>query len=152
MIRPSIKSYREDRHDHWIDSERHRKHFLGRHSPSVHLPGDTPPHPGAANIVREGELLKLEVAMPGFRKEEIEISIENDLLTVVGETTKDPDRDPDDYLMREFGVDRVYRSFEVAEHLLREDIKATYENGILRIVFTDVPPEKESTKKRVVIE
>ena len=150
MIRPSIKSYREDRHDHWIDSERRRKHFLGRHSPSIHLPGDKV-QPGAANVVREGELLKLEVAMPGFRKEEIEISIEGDLLTIVGETTKDPDRDPDDYLMREFGVDRVYRSFEVAEHLLREDIKATYEDGILQIVFTDVPPEKEKAKKRVAI-
>ncbi len=152
MIRPSIKTYREDRHDHWIDSERHRKHFLGRHSPSVHLPGDKSAVPAAVNIRREGELLKLEVSMPGFTKEEIEIAIEGNLLTVVGEKTQEASKsDPEGYLMREFAVDRVYRSFEVAEPLLREDIEAVYENGILRITFTDVPPAEEHTKKRVAI-
>ena len=150
MIRPSIKSYREDRHDHWINPERHRKHFLGRHSPFLNLPGDMPT--ASANVKREGKLLELEIVMPGFAKEEIDISIERNLLTVVGEKSRTATTEENDnFLMREFEVDRVYRSFEVAEQLLHEDITATYEQGILRISFTDVPTEEERAKKRVEI-
>jgi HSP20 family protein len=150
MIRPSIRTYREDRNDHWIDSERHRKHFLGRHSPSIHLPGD-PVSVAAANVKRAGKLLELEVVMPGFDKEEISITIENNLLTVIGEKPQEKVRNPEDYMYREFATDRIFRSFEVAEHLLKEDIKASYEQGLLKIVFIDVPEEMERVKQRVEI-
>ena len=92
--------------------------------------------------------------LPGFKKDEIEIQLENGYLTV--SAAKGLDKDEADkkgkYICRERYAGEMSRSFYVGEDILDTDIHARFENGILKL---DVPKKEAKaveTKKHVAIE
>ncbi len=92
--------------------------------------------------------------LPGFKKDEIEVQLENGYLTV--SAAKGLDKDEADkkgkYICRERYAGEMSRSFYVGEDILDTDIHARFENGILRL---DVPKKEAKaveTKKHVAIE
>lgn len=92
--------------------------------------------------------------LPGFKKDEIEIQLENGYLTV--SAAKGLDKDETDkkgkYICRERYAGEMSRSFYVGEDILDTDIHARFENGILKL---DVPKKEAKaveTKKHVAIE
>lgn len=92
--------------------------------------------------------------LPGFKKDEIEVQLENGYLTV--SAAKGLDKDEADkkgkYICRERYAGEMSRSFYVGEDILDTDIHARFENGILKL---DVPKKEAKaveTKKRVAIE
>lgn len=92
--------------------------------------------------------------LPGFKKDEIEIQLENGYLTV--SAVKGLDKDEADkkgkYICRERYAGEMSRSFYVGEDILDTDIHARFENGILKL---DVPKKEAKaveTKKHVAIE
>lgn len=92
--------------------------------------------------------------LPGFKKDEIEVQLENGYLTV--SAAKGLDKDEADkkgkYICRERYAGEMSRSFYVGEDILDTDIHAKFENGILKL---DVPKKEAKaveTKKHVAIE
>ncbi len=92
--------------------------------------------------------------LPGFKKDEIEVQLENGYLTV--SAAKGLDKDEADkkgkYICRERYAGEMSRSFYVGEDILDTDIRARFENGILKL---DVPKKEAKaveTKKHVAIE
>ena len=92
--------------------------------------------------------------LPGFKKDEIEVQLENGYLTV--SAAKGLDKDEADkkgkYICRERYDGEMSRSFYVGEDILDTDIHARFENGILKL---DVPKKEAKaveTKKHVAIE
>ena len=92
--------------------------------------------------------------LPGFKKDEIEIQLENGYLTV--SAAKGLDKDEADkkgkYICRERYAGEMSRSFYVGEDILDTDIHARFENDILKL---DVPKKEAKaveTKKHVAIE
>lgn len=92
--------------------------------------------------------------LPGFKKDEIEVQLENGYLTV--SAVKGLDKDEADkkgkYICRERYAGEMSRSFYVGEDILDTDIHARFENGILKL---DVPKKEAKaveTKKHVAIE
>ena len=92
--------------------------------------------------------------LPGFKKDEIEVQLENGYLTV--SAAKGLDKDEADkkgkYNCRERYAGEMSRSFYVGEDILDTDIHARFENGILKL---DVPKKEAKaveTKKHVAIE
>ena len=92
--------------------------------------------------------------LPGFKKDEIEVQLENGYLTV--SAAKGLDKDEADkkgkYIRRERYAGEMSRSFYVGEDILDTDIHAKFENGILKL---DVPKKEAKaveTKKHVAIE
>lgn len=92
--------------------------------------------------------------LPGFKKDEIEVQLENGYLTV--SAAKGLDKDEADkkgkYICRERYAGEMSRSFYVGEDILDTDIHARFENGILTL---DVPKKEAKaveTKKHVAIE
>ena len=92
--------------------------------------------------------------LPGLKKDEIEIQLENGYLTV--SAAKGLDKDEADkkgkYICRERYAGEMSRSFYVGEDILDTDIHARFENGILKL---DVPKKEAKaveTKKHVAIE
>ena len=92
--------------------------------------------------------------LPGFKKDEIEIMLENGYLNV--SATKGLDKDESDkagkYIRRERYAGSMSRSFYVGDDISHEDIHAKFENGILKL---DVPKKEAKAveaKKRVAIE
>ena len=96
----------------------------------------------------------LEMDLPGFKKDEIGIELENGYLTV--SAAKGLDKDEEDkkgkYIRKERYAGAMQRSFYVGEYVTQEDIKAKYENGILRLSVPKKEAKPVETKKTIAIE
>ena len=117
-------------------------HFLGKSAFDIPRHWDKP-FP-AVNIKTNGKLFEMEVAVPGFAKEDIEILVENEILTIRGEKSRSEKIDGDTkFILEEFDFDSFERKFKLAASIAHEKITATYDRGILRLTFIDVPKEQE---------
>ena len=124
-------------------------HFLGRTAFDIpRHKEEVPP----ANIMQEGELFILELAVPGFAKEELEITVNDDILTVRGEKSKSEKvAKPVEFILEEFKFESFERKFKLATSIAHEKINAKYENGVLRLTFIDVPKEEEKKFQTVKV-
>ena len=88
---------------------------------------------------------EVDIDLPGFKKDEISIELENGYLTV--SAAKGLDKDEEDkkgkYIRKERYAGAMQRSFYVGEGVTQEDIHAKYEHGVLKLSI----PKKEEQKK-----
>ncbi len=94
----------------------------------------------ATNVIENDKSFRLEIALPGFSKDEITISFEEDVLKVsAGRESKENQSDAK-YTWNEFGFKaRFERSFQLPENVDAENITASHENGVLLVTL----PKKE---------
>ncbi len=96
---------------------------------------------------------ELIVDLPGFDKENINISIDNGYLTINAKTNANNDEEEKGkYVRRERYVGEFSRSFYVGDDVTEENIKASFKNGILNISLPKEEKEKIETKKYIDIE
>ena len=85
---------------------------------------------------------EVDIDLPGFKKDEITAKLENGYLTI--SAAKGLDKDEQDkngkYIRRERYAGSMSRSFYVGDGVTQEDIKAKYEDGILRLAV----PKKDN--------
>jgi len=98
----------------------------------------------ATNIIDSGELIEIEMAVPGRKKEDFDIKVEKNILTVSYENGKDEGQN---YRLHEFGKGSFCRSFALSDEIKVDDIKANYENGILNLAL---PRREEVVLKRAI--
>tara|TARA_R110000772_G_scaffold91088_4_gene187573 strand:+ start:1655 stop:2098 length:444 start_codon:yes stop_codon:yes gene_type:complete len=102
----------------------------------------------AMNVKENKEYFELELAVPGFSKKEIEISIEEDVLHICGEKTKEDVTNDEDYARKEFSYNKFDRKLQLPTTInLDEKAKATFKDGILHLNLmkkeaTKIPPKK----------
>ncbi len=92
---------------------------------------------------RQKDTYTIEVDLPGVKKEDINVSIEDNYLTVSAERKFDEKVQKGDYYLMESAYGKYTRSFYLPEDIDRDSIDARYENGRLIITF-----EKVASKKR----
>lgn len=98
----------------------------------------------AVNI-REGEKdFTLELAIPGQKKEDFNVEVDDDVMTISMESKTEASRKVDNYTRREFHYTTFKRAFTLPESVDQDDIKADYTDGILR--FT-LPKKAEALPK-----
>ena len=120
-------------------------HFLGKSAFDIPW-GDK--YVPSANIHRKGVDFVLDLAVPGFEKEEIEIIVKDDVLTIKGEKSHSETRlDQKDYILEEFDFDSFERSFKLAPSIVEDQIEAHYKNGVLTLVFAGVLEEERPYQK-----
>ena len=98
---------------------------------------------------------ELVVDLPGFTKDEVQATLENGYLTISAEKGLDKDekeKESGRYIRKERYAGACSRSFYVGENLTQEDIKAKYENGILRLSVPKKEAKPVETKKTIAIE
>ena len=97
---------------------------------------------------------ELDIDLPGFKKDEISVELENGYLTI--SATKGLDKDEQDkkgkYIRRERCAGAMQRSFYVGDDITDEDIKAKFEDGILRLSIPKKDQQVVETKKHIAIE
>ncbi len=96
-------------------------------------------HIPPVNIIETETGFELELSVPGIKKEELVIEVDNNVLTISSDVKKDEAKKEDQFRRREFSKACFKRSFTMAKSIDTEAIKADYENGILRFVL----PKKE---------
>ena len=97
------------------------------------------------NVKDLGDEYQLEVELPGFDKKDITASLDKGYLTI--SATRQESKDKSDkkgrYIRRERYSGSLRRSFYVGENLKEEDFKASFENGVLTLIF----PKNKSVAK-----
>jgi len=104
----------------------------------------------AMNVKETDDLFEIEIAAPGFTKDEFEISIENGLLKISAENSEEMEKEEETFTRREFNFNSFFRSFTLPENVNEDEmIDATYKRGILKLVLNKLHLD-ESTPKRVI--
>ena len=86
---------------------------------------------------------EIEMDLPGFKKDEVQVSLENGYLTISAAKGLDKDEQEKDtgrYLRRERYAGACERSFYVGEDVTQEEIKGEFKHGILKLTV----PKKEA--------
>lgn len=99
----------------------------------------------AVNVGKEEKKLVMDISVPGFTKDDIEVMIKGDYLVVKGKKPRHVEETGMDYIVEEFSMDAFERKFHLAEELNSDHVEAKCENGVLRISFYE-EKEKEVGK------
>ena len=97
---------------------------------------------------REGEYAyHVEVDLPGVKKEDIEINIQDNVLTIHGERKTKEELKEENYYKVESRYGRFERSFTLPENVDMEDIHAESQDGVLEVVIPKLKVLKDTVKK-----
>lgn len=128
MLMPSI--FGENLFDDWM------RFPFGSHNESSLMKTDIRDNEGS---------YELDIDMPGFSKEDIKVELKDGYLTISASTKTDNDEKDENgkYIRRERYMGSCSRRFHVGDSVKQEDIKAKFENGILKL---SVPKEEAQPK------
>ncbi|HAD98665.1 MAG TPA: hypothetical protein DCG19_14735 [Cryomorphaceae bacterium] len=105
-----------------------------------------------ANISEDDESYKVELAVPGMKKEDFKISLEENTLTVSSELKNEKKEEKPNFSHVEFQHYSFSRTFHLPENRVsEEDIKASYDKGVLTIELPKKPEAKKQTPKMIEI-
>ena len=96
----------------------------------------------------------LDMDLPGYDKEDIKAQLKDGYLTISAQkNTSNDEKDEDgNYIRRERYCGKCSRSFYVGDSIKEEDIKASFNNGILELTFPKEVPQKEEEMKYITID
>ena len=97
---------------------------------------------------------ELDVEIPGYKKDDVKVQLKDGYLTVnASKESSDEVKDEEGkFLRRERFSGAMSRSFFVGEDTKEEDIKARFEDGILKLAFPKEQPKKVEEPKYIAIE
>ena len=97
---------------------------------------------------REGEYAyHVELDLPGIKKEDIEITTEDNILTISGERKMKEEIKEDDYYKVESAYGKFSRSFTLPEKIDVENIHAESKDGVLEVIIPKLKEEETKPKK-----
>lgn len=89
----------------------------------------------------------LEAELPGVKKEDIEITLDDNHLTLRAKTQAETEEKRDNYLRRERRSGSLTRSFLLPAEVKEEEVKARFENGLLELKLPKKEPGRTSRRK-----
>lgn len=101
------------------------------------------------NILREEDYYELEIPVPGFKREEIEVLVADNILTIKGKREKSVEK-ASTYIRVEHDTDEFERSFELTNEADQEKINARLEDGILYVRINRIREGQEKSKGRTI--
>ena len=120
---------------------------LGRHHG---WPGWTQHHLIApVDIFEEGDRLVLKAAVPGFKAGDFDLTVEDNILTIKGETNSEVSNEDGNYLYRERMHGAFRRAFRLPERVDTTKGESSYEDGVLSISF---PRREDMLPRQLKIE
>jgi len=97
---------------------------------------------------REGEYAyHVEVDLPGVKKEDINVDLKEDVLTISGERKSKSEINEKDYYKQECSYGKFQRSFTLPDDTDVENIEANSEDGVLEVVIPKLKKVEKETKK-----
>ena len=104
------------------------------------------PYQGSAypkvNVYEYDDKVGIVAEIPGLDKKQLEVSVEDGVLTIAGDKHSTFESDGAKVLRRELKQSSFKRQFELGELLDGENIKASFKDGILSVSVPKVEPEK----------
>lgn len=146
MLLPSIfgESLFDDMFDFDKEINRMNRALYGKHSRNM-----------MKTDVRETEnSYELDIDLPGFKKDEINVQLDNGYLSISAAKglDKDEEKKNSKYIRRERYAGAMSRTFYVGDNLTQQDIKAKFENGILKISVPKKDVQQVAQNNHIAIE
>jgi len=98
----------------------------------------------SVDIYENKDHIVLEAELPGMKREDFELSVENNVITLRGERQFEKNEDSDNYHRVERSYGSFTRSFTLPQTVSAEGATAEYKNGVLRVTL----PKREEAKAR----
>lgn len=149
MMMPSI--FGENLFDDLMDFPFDRD-FFGRRNP---LYGKNEKNLMKTDIKETDASFELDIDLPGFKKEEISAKVENGYLTISaakGLDKEEKDEKTGKYIRRERYTGQCTRSFYIGEEVRQEEVKARFEDGILRLSIPKKDVKQVEQNRYIAIE
>jgi len=147
MLMPSI--FGESLFDDWFDDfDRQMQHMDRR------LYGRNAKREMKTDVREKEDGYEIDMDLPGFKKDQVELSLENGYLTVTANKGFDKDEKDDKGRMirQERYAGSMQRSFYVGQNMTEEDVKARFEDGVLHLNLPKKDAKKVPEKKTICIE
>ena len=126
----------------WVDNILNNSigtEFMSNFNTGISLP--------AVNVIDKAEEFIVEMAIPGMKKSDFNIDLDNQLLSISAEIKiENIENEDENYTRREFGYSSFKRSFTLPKTVNTEKIAANYNDGILKI---ELPKFDEAKKKPI---
>lgn len=138
-----VKNYNNDflTFDQLIDR------FFGYNNEKLDYSTSLPP----VNLFEGKDNYKIELAIPGFKKEDVEMILEKNVLTVKSKQENKNNENTDDYFRREFNYSSFERSFTLPKTADLDSINAKFNNGVLEIAINKLEEAKEKPARVINI-
>ncbi len=102
------------------------------------------------DVVERGDAFEIRASLPGIKPEDVQITVQGDVLTIRGTTTSEQerkdDRDDDNWILRERRSGSFYRSLTLPAPLDADRATARFEQGVLVLEI----PKAETAKARQI--
>ena len=96
---------------------------------------------------------EMDIELPGFAKEDLTAKLSNGYLTIAAKHEENNEaKDDGKYIRRERYYGECTRTFFVGDDIKEEDIKAKFENGILKLLIPKNAPKKIEENRYIAIE
>jgi len=103
----------------------------------------------STDIVETANRYEIHLDLPGFDRDDIEVTVNEGVLTVEGRRTVAADEDGRTFHLRERAAGRFSRSFSLPTSVNPENVEARIDHGVLRI---DLPKEERARARRVEVD
>jgi len=90
-------------------------------------------YPHVGNVVEFDDRFQLSIAIPGYAKEDVEITIEDDRLSI--KSKKEQSTKSTNYRLREWNYDEFEKHFKLADTIDQSKVEATFAQGVLEITL-----------------
>lgn len=98
----------------------------------------------AVNIKETEKNFLIELAVPGFKKEDIKVHVENEIINIHAESKHEKSDEKERYTRKEFSYSSFSRSFSLPKTANGEKVNAKYENGVLHV---EIAKKEEAIKQ-----
>jgi HSP20 family protein len=102
----------------------------------------------SVDVYEEKDSVVVKAELPGMKKEDIEVTLAGDTLTIKGEKKDDKEIKEDDYYRRERSYGSFLRSVALPSEVKGDQIKANFKDGVLEI---RLPKTEEAKKKSIAV-
>lgn len=102
----------------------------------------------AVNIKEHDGSFEIEVAAPGYNKNDFKIEVSNGFLSISAETKDEKSEQSDNYTRKEFSSSSFCRTFSLPDNIVNDDIHAKYKDGLLHLKLKK--NEKPELKKKMI--
>jgi HSP20 family protein len=97
-----------------------------------------------SDVVQQGDNFIIHASLPGIKPDNIDVSIEDNVLTIQGQSAHESEHQEGNYLMRERRSGSFYRALRLPDTVDTDQAHPSYEQGVLTITI----PKAESKKAK----
>ena len=94
------------------------------------------------NVEEQEDRFEITAEVPGMKKEDIDIEVQDNVLTIKGERRFEKEEEDASYHICERSCGTFQRAFTLPENVKSDDIEAEYQDGILKLALPKVEPQK----------